>query len=124
MAERQGHPTVAAFVVLATLALTAVGAVFAVFGFSGFMVLAPDPGWGAFCSALAAVVLVSGLWLARRVSTGYWGRRPQGGSAGMARAARRGFWGRLGASATAVPVQPASRPLRPPTKRHRGGGRG
>ena len=123
MAERQGRPWVAAGVVVLTLVVTAAVAFCAVLvlGAASLGCLGAEgpcgPDWGIVVLAFvpAAGCLVAGLVWAWRVGTGRAGSHP--------RAARRGFWGRLSASARPVPLQSSRTPLRPPTKRHRTGGR-
>jgi len=91
MAERRGHPVAAVFLVLvvlpaaATLGVVA-GLWFFPLDFSSWIVgTGPEDFFhqrtgrgvmGSVFSVAAVAVLVGGLWVARRVGTGYWGRRP------------------------------------------------
>jgi hypothetical protein len=78
--ERRGNRREAIGVIVLTLSLTVLLGLAAV----GFTAEGCEPGCGTgtlvstalFVSAPAVLCLVGGLWLARRVGTGYWGRRP------------------------------------------------
>lgn len=79
--ERRGNPRAAIGVVVITVYLSVFltsGALMIAFDGAEFCgtCRAGDLVTGALWFLPAVVCLVSGLWLARRVRTGYWGRRP------------------------------------------------
>jgi len=126
MGERRGHPVAAAVVVAGSLVVTALlggGALLMGSDLSGLANVHcyPNPCEPAsregavVLGVLAACCLVGGLALALRLR--------RGSAQGQSAAARRGFWGRLSAAARPIPLEPLARPLQPPAKRHRGGGR-